>query len=318
MSAPVIPIPPNIASITAPLLFGEIFNVYFFGILSVQLYLYYITFPEDALYIKLLVYSVFAIDTASTILCMADVYHWFAAGFGSMIALNDIHFSGIDTPLMGAIIAATVQGFYCYRIYRINVKAWPVCVFTLLVALLEVAIGAYDVSIGKTFSKSTATAGARDSVFMLFISAAVADSVIAITMIILLRQASQKVHQRSTMVVTKIISLTAETNLLSTTFALLVVILHFGVPGTQYFLFPSIILGKIYSNSLLLILNNRNYLSSPGKSGFGTHQSSGGTYLMNSMRAGPGTGQSQSMRIDVNTTIGEADTKLGYSNSYNV
>ena len=63
------------------------------------------------------------------------MYHWFAEGFGSILALDKIQLSSVDTPMMGAFVAAAVQMFYCYRIYTINKKAWWISVIVALVRL---------------------------------------------------------------------------------------------------------------------------------------------------------------------------------------
>jgi hypothetical protein len=73
-------------------------------------------------------------DLAATAMCFADMYHWFGTGFGNIIALNDIFLSGFDTPMIGAFIAALVQGFYCFRLWTINKYTLPVCIVVILVS----------------------------------------------------------------------------------------------------------------------------------------------------------------------------------------
>ena len=62
-----------------------------------------------------------------------DMYQWFAKGFGSILALGDVQVSSVDTFMMGALVAAAVQMFYCYRIYTIDKKAWWISVVVALV-----------------------------------------------------------------------------------------------------------------------------------------------------------------------------------------
>jgi len=78
-------------------------------------------------------------------------------------------------------------------------------------------------------------------------------------------------HARSNSTIKKILNLIVETNLASASLALLTQILFSVFPGTNLFTCPSYILPRIYSNSLLLILNNRYYLTI----GAGTEPSSG-------------------------------------------
>jgi hypothetical protein len=62
-----------------------------------------------------------------------DMFRWFGSGYGNIIELGKIQLSAVDTPMLGAFIAAAVQMFYCYRIYTINKKAWWISVFVALV-----------------------------------------------------------------------------------------------------------------------------------------------------------------------------------------
>lgn len=85
------------------------------------------------MYKSSIVYGVFSVDTASTIMNVSDSFHWFAKGFTDILALDNVQLSPADTPLMGALIAATVQTFYAYRIFKIDRRAWPVSVLVTLV-----------------------------------------------------------------------------------------------------------------------------------------------------------------------------------------
>ena len=78
-------------------------------------------------------YTVFIIELASILMTLSDMFQWFGSGYGNLIKLGDIQLSGIDTPMLGAFVAAAVQMFYCYRIYTINKKAWWVSVIVALV-----------------------------------------------------------------------------------------------------------------------------------------------------------------------------------------
>ncbi|KAK6984825.1 hypothetical protein R3P38DRAFT_339649 [Favolaschia claudopus] len=299
--SPLPPLPPHIEKLTAPLVIGELLGTYLFGILTVQLYLYHLNFPRDAPYIKLLVYSVFTIDLAATVMCFADAYHWFASGYGNLLALNDVWLSGFDTPMLGAWLAAIVQCFYAYRLWTINKYTLPVVIIVVGGALAQVIAGIYGAVLVRVRLRhylcttlsvlnkahravTFAAAGPRvlNAAYVVNIGAAAVDVLIAITMTIILMRSRSNIHAHAhtKFIVKKIINLTVETNLLSSTLAVLTVILLVGVPGTNYFTAPSIMLGKIYSNSLLLMLNNRKYISNESTTTrSGGSDSRGGTFL---------------------------------------
>jgi hypothetical protein len=118
---------------------------------------YTYNFPEDRRPIKLLgkripilsrefcpvmlfiVYSVFLLETLQTALSGADLYYWFASGFGDMNHLASPYASPFDSPIMGSMVALCVQIFFVYRIWVLGKRAtWWLCVLICLVVLLLV------------------------------------------------------------------------------------------------------------------------------------------------------------------------------------
>lgn len=67
-----------------------------------------------------LVYTALVIETVQVCFNGADMFHWFAAGYGNVIMLNEVNFSPFDTPMLGAAIAFMVQLFFAYRIWSLK------------------------------------------------------------------------------------------------------------------------------------------------------------------------------------------------------
>ncbi|KAJ7195948.1 hypothetical protein GGX14DRAFT_376570, partial [Mycena pura] len=91
-----------------------------FGILTIQLYLYYEAFPNDRLFINCLVYGVYTVELTRTILITRDSFTAFGYGFGNISALTDIHLNWLTVPVMGGFVACVGQCFYAYRIYILS------------------------------------------------------------------------------------------------------------------------------------------------------------------------------------------------------
>jgi hypothetical protein len=87
--------------------------------------------------IRFVVYSVFLLETVQTILSGADLYYWFAAGFGRFGHLISPFSSFVDVPIMGSVVSLSVQCFFVYRIRVLSEKRsrW-LCVIISLVTLL--------------------------------------------------------------------------------------------------------------------------------------------------------------------------------------
>ncbi|KAJ7695435.1 hypothetical protein B0H17DRAFT_1198667 [Mycena rosella] len=277
MSAPpppglVIPVPPNIGQIAASQLIGSLLNFCLYGVMAVQVYVYRLSFPNDKPAIKWMVYSIFLVETVMTTLNGYDMYKWFAEGFGNIVAFGAPGISPFYTPFMGGVMALVVQSFFCYRIYIIKRQAWPLCIFIGLVSLLQCAGG-----MGGGIAALLAVNEVHDQVRTIFVYSwligdMVADIFIAGTMSYLLMSASRQQHKQTNDIVKRIVRLTIETNVASTGVAILSLILFFGTPNTTYFICPTMVLAKLYANTLLVTFNNRAFIHQTG--GTTAHSSS--------------------------------------------
>ncbi|KAH8999600.1 hypothetical protein EDB86DRAFT_2802442 [Lactarius hatsudake] len=96
-----------------PQLLGALWNWTLYGVLVVQIYVYSYNFPGDRTLLKLLVYSVFLVETLQTALTGADLYYWFVSGFGNMDHLTAPYVSPFDVPIIRVIVALIVEFFSC-------------------------------------------------------------------------------------------------------------------------------------------------------------------------------------------------------------
>ncbi|KAF8073448.1 hypothetical protein FPV67DRAFT_1666214 [Lyophyllum atratum] len=144
------PIPDNVTTTTAPQILGTLFNWALYGVLSVQVYIYYLNFPDDKLSTKCLgeapVYGTYLFEVAQTCLTGADVFYWFASGYGNMIHLGNVYISPLDTPFLCGIIAAVVQCFFAYRIWTLQRSYRWICVGILATSLVQTA-GAFGTAV---------------------------------------------------------------------------------------------------------------------------------------------------------------------------
>jgi hypothetical protein len=86
------------------------------------------------------VYSIFFLETIQTALSGADLYYWFASGFGDVERLTSPYASAFDVPIMGSVVSLTVQFFFVYRIWVLSKKRWlQLCVIICLVTFLSMS-----------------------------------------------------------------------------------------------------------------------------------------------------------------------------------
>jgi len=261
---------PGIARFTAPMLFGPLFNWALYGVLCVQTYVYSYNFPDDKRFLKLLAYFVFLLETVQTALTGVDAYHWFMAGFGNFESLSKPWFARIDISVMDGLISLIVQVFFCYRIWTLNKRLWWLC---LVISVLSVtqAIGAFwDGLKGGPRSEVI-----KPSLYLWFSSSVLADTLIGVAMAYLLMQRRGNENQYSSYVLPRVVRLTIETNILTATVVIVTLALYVGFPNDDYYATPAGVVGKLYSNTLLVTLNNRIYFRDhpfPGGSGNSVYQ----------------------------------------------
>ncbi|KAJ7201464.1 hypothetical protein C8J57DRAFT_1412301 [Mycena rebaudengoi] len=121
--------------------------------------------------------------------------------------------------------------------------------------------------------------------YLWLIGSAVADILIAISMTYLLLRVAEPSTQH---IIRRVVRLIVETNALTASVAVIALAVFSGFPGTTYFICPTTILPGLYSNTLLVLLNNR---ASPGRvvalSRDSNNASSPNAYSPNSVRLGP-------------------------------
>ncbi|KAJ6467471.1 hypothetical protein DFH09DRAFT_1381453 [Mycena vulgaris] len=257
-----IPIPPNIESIVGSQLIGSLLNFCLYGVLAVQVVVYRLSFPNDTPSIKWLVYTVFFLETIMTAMNGADVYYWFASGFGDVLRLAGPALSAFYTPIMGSIMAFIVQVFFSYRIYIIQRRAIWFCVAIAFLSLLQV-VGGIGGGISSYVSQNVVHDPKRTGfVYLWLIGDALADILIAGTMTFLLTTAKlpEQNYSQTNDIVRRIVRLVIETNTVSTVVAVLSLLLFAGAPNTTYFICPTMVLAKLYSNTLLVTFNNRTFV----------------------------------------------------------
>ncbi|KAI9453519.1 hypothetical protein BJY52DRAFT_832579 [Lactarius psammicola] len=254
---------PDIIRVVAPLLFGPLFNWALFGVLCVQIYVYSYNFPNDRRPVKFLAYFVFVLEAAQTALTGADIYYWFVDGFGDTERLAHSHYSPIDSPIITAIISLIVQGYFCFRIWTLNRRSSRLCWTIAAATVIQSAAGMWAGIKSLTVRGYLVT---RTALFLWSISSALADILIAVAMILLLRRASDDF---SSLILIRVVRITIETNALTAGLAITILVLYAAFPNELYYMYLTKVIGKVYSNTLLVSLNNRIYFrerQSPGRS----------------------------------------------------
>ncbi|KAF7343678.1 hypothetical protein MSAN_01947700 [Mycena sanguinolenta] len=274
MERPIFP-----ATVLGPTFLGILFNWGLMGVLAAQFYYYHVTFKDDRPAIKILVYGLFLIDAVQTAMITADGFHWFVYGFGNAL-VDDAFLNPWDVPFLDSIIALVVQVFYCWRIYVLR-GGIVIPVLILLISATQFAAGIIiavrhqeDVLVLLSLVNQERTV---ETVWL--IGGAVADVAIAgVLSWTLLHKQSRPLHPNNS-IISRIVRNIVETNTVTgahnlslvcmarsvlTKFdflpagvAVTTVILFWAAPETACVATGLAILGKLYTNCFLALLNSR-------------------------------------------------------------
>jgi len=239
---------------------------FLYGILLTQTYVYAQSFPNDTKKLKCLVYSTFALSTIQTALASADGFHWYAAGYGDMRVLIDPFISPLDVPILDGLLAFIVQSFFCWRIWVLQKSIWlPILVVLVSMASLGGAIaeGIGGFQLGDLTRLDELTIQA--SIWLG--GAALADTLIAVIMTwLLLRARTRSEYTQTDTLLVRIVRLTVETNSVTASVAIVQLVVVLTVNGSNSTVSGAFgyILGKLYANTLMAVLNNRIYMTRKG------------------------------------------------------
>lgn len=227
-----------------------------FGLLIAQVYIFFTAFPADKAAYKLIVYLLLVLEIIQTGLTTHDAYQAFVLEYGNPLALERIRMNWFSVPVATGIIGFIAQGFYAHRIQQIsgsNALSGLVLLFSLMQLGSAVAEGVQAYQAGFFFVLRS-TVLPVTAVWLL--STVICDILIAVTMTYYLLRFKRELNH-SSLPVSKLVSLSVETGAATAIVATATGILFIVRRSSQSFDIPAYTLGKLYSNSLLRLLNSR-------------------------------------------------------------
>ncbi|KAI0716167.1 hypothetical protein C8T65DRAFT_125539 [Cerioporus squamosus] len=263
MSSPAL-VEPDVPKATlllvGPVFLGAMTSWLIFGISIVQLYIYSMNFPNDRKGLQVLVYWVFILDIFLTVVAAAMGWHVLCAGWGRQTNLVTPGWTFSAIGAGDGIIATTVQIFYAWRIWVL--KKWRILPALIIVIALAQLASTLSIAAGIAnlqnisellpfFPRTTIWLG----------GGALADMLIAATMVYLLTTAKKNSHalKSSDRAINRLIRLSVETGSITAASAIIELGFFLGpaTKNTNLHLFFALILGKIYSNTMMTSLNSR-------------------------------------------------------------
>ncbi|TFK33874.1 hypothetical protein BDQ12DRAFT_738538 [Crucibulum laeve] len=242
---------------SGPLIIGYLLNWGLYGVLSVQVYLYYLAFPNDRLHAKILVYGTYALETLQSILIAHDAFKTFGQGFGNFNVLDSQQFLWLTIPIIGGIATCLVQFFYAYRISVLSqtkLMAIIISVMSIGQWIASILTGVFAVRGGTLTKLNSAATRTAEGAWGGF--SAACDITIAACMLYELSRRGTGFKSTQALL-TRIIRLVVGTGILTALTDTVTLILFNGISHPAYANASGAIVGKLYTNSMMVLFNNR-------------------------------------------------------------
>ncbi|THU87563.1 hypothetical protein K435DRAFT_730628 [Dendrothele bispora CBS 962.96] len=156
--------------------------------LLVQVYLYFVSFPQDKKKYKALVLVLLMLENMQTGLVMFDAISAFAEGFGDTADLENIRMQWLSVPVLSALISCPVQFFYAYRVRILSQSKVKAGLLIFLSAAQGIASLAGGIPQARLHGKVTDLEGKRFSPVVIWLAmTCLCDVSIAASMLYYLR-----------------------------------------------------------------------------------------------------------------------------------
>ncbi|KAJ7765626.1 hypothetical protein B0H16DRAFT_1523691 [Mycena metata] len=249
-----------------PVFIGTILEWALLGVLLVQVGIYRSAFPKDPSISKALVWIILFIEILETISNTRDGVQVFGIGWGNPEVVDQVGWAFFSVPIIGSISAGIGQCYFAYRIYILSHKLYaPASILSLTMVQLGAGIwSGVEICLAKKFSNLQST-NVRATALWLG-SASLCDLVIVGSTTFYLLRSRDTAFKKTNATIYRIVKISVETGLLCALVAIFDLYLFATYKGTSYHLALCIELSKVYSNSILAILNSRARISHSGPS----------------------------------------------------
>ncbi|TFK86701.1 hypothetical protein K466DRAFT_600104 [Polyporus arcularius HHB13444] len=259
------------ANLAVPVMGGLLVEIFvaciLYGITTLQTLIYYQKYPRDRTFLKLLVGTVWFLETAHTAFCIQFIYGYLILGFSDYFNFLHINWGIGITVLCSASIALCVQGYYTWRVWIVSGKntVWTALIGTF--ALARVGFGIGSCILCYKYPSWPILRDSRSSLVTVsggLGSAALVDILVASTLTVYLRRrrSTGTWNKDSNNMINRILLYAVNTGAITCTASILCVILFAVQKNSLTFLGLVEIQAKLYSNSFLGSLNARSHMRS--------------------------------------------------------
>lgn len=239
---------------------GVLLGMSLWGAGCVQVYYYYNRYSKDELWMKCLVFLVWALDTTHQGMITHTAYTYLVTEYGNLSFLAIIVPTLLYEVIISALICILVQSFFVLRIWKLshkNIYITVILMSLVIAEFLSCAIYTEKALKLKTYQNLTKIVNLSRTINVL---SAASDVAIAMALIWLL-QHSRTGFRRSDNMINRLILFSLNTGLLTSLDAIMSLVTITVFPNTFIYIMFFVTISRLYTNSLMATLNSRKALS---------------------------------------------------------
>ncbi|KAF9265822.1 hypothetical protein L218DRAFT_120387 [Marasmius fiardii PR-910] len=237
---------------------GIIVSTFLFGITTAQTFLYYQLFPQDAKWVKHLVWAVWLLELGHSVSALHALYYYTVLEFGNpQVRTMKVPLSIALNLIISEVVFVLVQSYYITRIHQFSGKRWisGLCIILLVVRFAGTMLATIEAVVMTSLDQFTRNWG-WNVVWILTVGA-FADLAIPCVLVYYLVITRSSAYHTTLAVVDQLILWTIETGLLTGLLAAMILIFFKTLPGKFAWMAVYMNLPKMFSNSFLANLNSR-------------------------------------------------------------
>ncbi|EMD32063.1 hypothetical protein CERSUDRAFT_126979 [Gelatoporia subvermispora B] len=245
-----------IVEVIGPVVLAVAINAFLYGIVFLQFIQYITTDLRDSYSNQLLVYWVFGLDTAHTLSTVYMLWFYIVSNFSNPGVLASVPWPYIATPIFIVCTSGPVQHFFAFRIRQLS-RSWPLFVGLAILSNVSSGFGLANAISGFVNSANVQSFHKLVPLVDTWLTLATAcDGLIAMLLLYYLNK-SRTGFKRTDTIITRIIHSCVETSLLNSLICLTDLIIFTKFQNTNYNVLLALPMGRVYSSTLLAMLNSR-------------------------------------------------------------
>ncbi|KAF8843455.1 hypothetical protein BDN67DRAFT_964237 [Paxillus ammoniavirescens] len=237
-----------------------------YGVSILQTFIYYLSYPDDSTWRKLLVAIVFLLETMRSVVACAGIWNYLVQYFGDFANIEVLHPAILIPIVFSSIVRFIVQSYLVWRIWCLSTghfkQIFPAVMIPIVIA--QPALAFYFVAEALMAPTITVFSGpvlTKVAYACLGIAAAT-DVIIATAMFVLLAKGRTQFNDHTDRILFRWTLISVHTGFWTASFSVITVILYVLHPSDLLFTITYFPICELYCNTLLANFNARSWVRS--------------------------------------------------------